>query len=91
MGKLTEKETIITINADWDYSPVIIYSSVKGVLLEGDNIHNVGYEYFAEGYAEALNIERHEAYIETVEDLEKYESFLKRLDVYDDFADAILD
>lgn len=48
------EEIITTIESDFDYSPVVVHSNIYGILFTGDNIHNVGWELFADGYEEAI-------------------------------------
>ena len=81
------KEIVTLFYGYDDYSPVLVHSSKKGVVLSGDNIHDTGYREFAEGYAKALDTSYQKVYIEDMDDLNKVKEFLSDIGEWERFLE----
>ena len=80
-------DNIYLIYSDFDYSPIAVYTEDKGVLFSGDNIHNDGYDEFANGYAMASGREVEQVYIDDIADIEEHAELMKKAGVYDEFME----
>lgn len=69
-----------------DYTPVVFCTDDK-VIKKGDTIHDSDIEYYALGYTDSLNVKLKIIEIYKKEHLKEYESILKNLEVYNDFAE----
>lgn len=77
-----------TFQADGDYAPILV-AYKEEVLMTGDNIHEDGFDFFAEGYAKALNVNVNSHWIEDLADLETHEEVLKKAGMYENFKEYI--
>lgn len=78
---------IYVFQGDYDYAPVAIISDERGLIFEGDNEHNRGYEKYAAGYADALGHTVVSITLRNLKDLEVYKQMLetKAEDMYKEF------
>lgn len=76
------KEQVTLFYGYDDYIPVVVYSDKRGVLFQGDNMHDTGYREYALGYTEALNLNLNEVYVEEESDLDEHKELLESADVY---------
>lgn len=81
---------VILIHSYHDYAPFIVLKNDGETckrLYSGDNMHEMGYEKYAEGYADAIGVEVINVNYEELDELDDWKEVLESIGEYAMFKD----